>query len=56
MNEKYAEGGYLKLYLPQSSNAEKLSELRQIIADEKRLKETFDQLYEEENIGQEESK
>ena len=34
LHEKYYYGGYLKLWLPESSNAAKLEELRQIIADE----------------------
>lgn len=42
MAEKYAEGGYLKLWIPQSSNAARLQGLREIIADEKRLRQIFD--------------
>lgn len=38
MHEKYYYGGYLKLWLPESSNAAKLEELRAIIADEKRCR------------------
>ncbi len=48
LNEKYAEGGYLRLWLPDSPNAAKLEELRVIIADSQQLKEHFDQLFEEE--------
>lgn len=47
MAEKYAEGGYLKLWIPQSSNAARLQELREIIADEKRLRQTFDTTFSE---------
>lgn len=46
--EKYAPGGYLKLWFPNGKNAERLNELQAIIADEKRLKEVFGQMYEEE--------
>lgn len=47
MAEKYAEGGYLKLWIPQSSNAARLQELRVIIADEKRLRQIFDTTFSE---------
>lgn len=48
LNEKYAEGGYLKLYIPQSQNAERLSELRTIICDRIRLRSVFDEIFEQE--------
>ena len=48
--EKYAEGGYLKLWIPQSDNAGRLAELRQLITNEERIRRVFDQLYEEESI------
>lgn len=46
MAEKYAEGGYLKLWIPESPNGERLSQLRAIIRDEKRMREVFEQQYE----------
>ena len=48
--DKYAEGGYLKLWIPQSDNAGRLAELRQLITNEERIRRVFDQLYEEETI------
>ena len=48
--DKYAEGGYLKLGIPQSDNAGRLAELRQLITNEERIRRVFDQLYEEESI------
>lgn len=48
--DKYAEGGYLKLWIPQSDNAGRLAELRQLITTEERIRRVFDQLYEEESI------
>lgn len=48
MSEKYVEGGYLKLWLPESSNAEKLTELRAIIADKEQLYAHFVEMYKEE--------
>ncbi len=46
--EKYAPSGYLKLWFPESENAKRLKELQKIIADEKQLKNTFQQLFAEE--------
>ena len=48
--DKYAEGGYLKLWIPQSDNAGRLAELRQLITNEERIRRVFDQLYVEESI------
>lgn len=46
--EKYEEGGYLKLWIPESDNAEKLAELRAIAKDRSRLREIFEQIFDEE--------
>lgn len=46
MMEKYADGGYLKLWLPESENVAKLEELRGIIRDEEKLKACFEKEYE----------
>ena len=43
--DKYAEGGYLKLWIPQSDNAGRLAELRHLIANEEKLREVFNKLY-----------
>lgn len=48
MMEKYAPGGYLKLWLADSKNALRLKKLQAIIADEKQLKEIFHRIYKEE--------
>lgn len=48
LQKKYGYGGYLKLWIPESSNACRLEELRKIIADEKRLRSMFDRFYDEE--------
>lgn len=47
LKEKYAEGGYLKLYLPESPNAEKLAELRRMISDENVIRASFEKYYAE---------
>jgi len=46
--EKYAERGYLRLWIPESPNSERLAELRGIIRDKARLRALFDRFYEEE--------
>ncbi|MBQ9639314.1 MAG: HD domain-containing protein [Bacteroidales bacterium] len=45
LQEKYAEGGYLQLWLPDSPNAEGLRRLRAIIADHDALRAAFDEAY-----------
>ncbi|MBO5596017.1 MAG: HD domain-containing protein [Bacteroidales bacterium] len=45
LHEKYAEGGYLHLLIPGSPNEEPLAQLREIIRDERRLREYFDNIY-----------
>lgn len=49
LQKKYGYGGYLKLWIPESSNSCRLEELRKIIADEKRLRSMFDCFYDEEH-------
>ena len=49
MAEKYAEGGYLKLWIPESDNATRLAELREIIKDKELLREIFERIFEEES-------
>lgn len=48
MAKKYAEGGYLKLWVPESPNAERLEELRRILKDRVKLREIFEKYYEAE--------
>ena len=45
LKEKYGDGGYLKLWIPLSSNAARLEELRKIIRDEERLKRFFENIW-----------
>ena len=47
LHEKYAEGGYLKLWIPESPNAQRLEKLRSIIAQPSVLHEWFETHYEE---------
>ena len=43
LENKYADGGYLKLWLEDSPNAAPLEELRRIIRDEKQLRTIFEE-------------
>ena len=45
MQEKYAKGGYLRLWIPYGDNARRLQEFRQTLADEKAFRQLFDQIY-----------
>ena len=48
MNNKYSKDGYLKLWIPGSPNAKKLSELRNLIEQPVELRKAFDQFFAEE--------
>ena len=43
--EKYAEGGYLRLWIPESPNAIRLREFQSMIKDEVLLRKRFDEIY-----------
>lgn len=45
LHRKYAEGGYLRLWFPDSPNAARLETLRAIIRDEPLLRRKFDTLF-----------
>ena len=45
LHEKYAEGGYIKLWLDDSPNAAPLAELRALIKDEPRLRTLFNNYF-----------
>ena len=49
LHEKYAEGGYLKLWIPESANALELDRLRKIIRDEEKLHGMFEEIYDMES-------
>lgn len=48
LNEKYAEGGYLKLWIPQSSNGPRLEKLRRLITNSEELHKVFENIYQKE--------
>ena len=48
LREKYGDGGYLQLWIPESPNAERLETLRRIIRNPETLRSVFDKLWAEE--------
>ena len=46
--EKYGDGGYLQLWIPESPNAGRLEELRKIIRNPETLRSIFEKLFAEE--------
>jgi len=53
LDEKYAEGGYLKLWIPDSPNAERLLQLQALIKDRTKIRELVEKIYETEaNLAQ----
>ena len=49
LHEKYAEGGYRQLWIPESENASRLEALRAIIRDEGYLRSLFGAIFSEES-------
>lgn len=48
LDEKYAEGGYLKLWIPESPNAERLHALQQLIKDREEIRRLVEEVYNQE--------
>ncbi len=48
LQEKYAEGGYLKLWFENSPSKSRLEELKKNISNDKELRRLFDSIYDEE--------
>ena len=48
MREKYDYGGYLRLWIEESDNAQRLEELRKIRADKPTLRRLYEEIYAEE--------
>ena len=45
LKEKYGEGGYIHLWIPESANAQRLKEFRALLGDEASLRPLFDEIY-----------
>ena len=48
LHNKYSKDGYIKLWIPNSPNAKRLNELRNIIEQPQQLRETFNRIFSEE--------
>ena len=51
LNEKYSENGYLKLWIPQSDNAQRLQDFREFMQDKEQLRKALDRIFDEESIA-----
>jgi uncharacterized protein len=49
LNEKYAPGGYMKLWFPESKNALQLRKLQSVICNKEQLRSLFENIYKEES-------
>lgn len=49
LRKKYAEGGYLRLWIAESENARRLEELRELIRDPQRIRQLFDKTFDAES-------
>ena len=47
MDNKYSKDGYIKLWIPNSPNAKRLNDLRNLIAQPAELRKAFDKIYKE---------
>mgnify|MGYP004517486879 FL=1 len=50
MDEKYSQNGYIRLWIPNSPNQEKLRQLQAIIENRPLLRQWFERLYREEKV------
>jgi uncharacterized protein len=48
MYSKYSKDGYIKLWIPNSPNAKRLSELQNLIEQPQKLSEAFNRIFPEE--------
>ena len=53
MDNKYSKDGYIRLWIPNSPNAKKLNELRNLIAQPDQLREAFERVFAEERAKEE---
>lgn len=51
MDNKYSKDGYIKLWIPNSPNAQKLNELRNLIAQPAELRNAFNKIFTEEEAA-----
>ena len=52
LRRKYSEGGYLRLWISESDNAPRLTQLRDLIRNEKKLRELFDKIFDLETFSE----
>lgn len=52
LQSKYAEGGYLRLWITESDNSQRLAELRALIRDREQLRTRFEQIFDQQTTQQ----
>ena len=52
LNEKYSRNGYLKLWIPQSDNAQRLHKFQELMQDNELLSKALDRIFDEESSSQ----
>ena len=50
LHRKYAEGGYIRLWIPESDNTRRLTQLRNLIRNEEELRQLFDGIFDLETV------
>ena len=53
LDNKYSKDGYIRLWIPNSPNAKKLGELRELMAQPEKLREAFERIFVEESAKEE---
>lgn len=53
MQSKYSQHGYIRLWLPDSPNAENLKKIHEMVNDQERLRKIFDTIYQQETAASE---
>lgn len=51
IRNKYGDGGYLHLYIPESPNSRKLEEFRRLIASPEEFRKAFENIYQQEKLS-----
>ncbi|MBR5892454.1 MAG: HD domain-containing protein [Bacteroidaceae bacterium] len=52
LKEKYSTNGYLKLWIPQSDNAQRLHKFQELMQDTEQLSKMLDRIFDEESLSQ----
>ena len=51
LNEKYSKNGYLRLWIPQSDNAQRLQKFQELMQESEQLNEILSRIFDEESVS-----